>query len=347
MKKLLLTSALVGSLVSGLSVANAATTVSGNLGISYVATSNEQSGATSGSHNGFGAENQINMGATGDLNNGMKYAAGFSWEFDGQETFGNGNAFEGTYIEFISGGTTFGISADRAPNIDGIGANYVGYGYSKIDGVGSSIVTTSNTEVYGNFGFNVRQDLGGGNVISAFYVPNSNQSNTSTIFVGRDIHNGTTKAVIDGGESAYNLNYTGKIAGADIKAGLVTTNGAATYSDATAQGLAISYPFGKTKVGFSYAKTESSAATGAVSTELTTWQYGIAQAVSDTVSVGLTYVDADTNTSGRTNEKVVIAAIGYNLGPVSVQVQYKSAEDIGGTTGLDASSLGMYVGTKF
>ena len=341
MKKLLLTSALVGSLVSGLSVANAATTVSGNLGISYVATSNEQSGATSGSHNGFGAENQINMGATGDLNNGMKYAAGFSWEFDGQETFGNGNAFEGTYIEFISGGTTFGISADRAPNIDGIGANYVGYGYSKIDGPFTSIVTTSNTEVYGNFGFNVRQDLGGGNVISAFYAPNSGSK------VGRDIHNGTTKAVIDGGESAYNLNYTGKIAGADIKAGLVQTTGAATYSDATAQGLAISYPFGKTKAGFSYAKTESSAATGAVSTELTTWQYGIAQAVSDTVSVGLTYVDADTNAAGTTNEKVVIAALGYNLGPVSVQVQYKSAEDMGGTTGQDASSLGMYVGTKF
>jgi hypothetical protein len=341
MKKLLLTSALVGSLVSGLSVANAATTVSGNLGISYVATSNETSGATADSHNGFGAENQINMGATGDLNNGMKYAAGFSWEFDGQETFTDGNGFEGTYIEFISGGTTFGISADRAPNIDGIGANFVGYGYSKIDGVGSSIVTTSNTEVYGNFGFNVRQDLGGGNVISAFYAPNSGSK------VGRDIHNGTTKSVIDGGESAYNLNYTGKIAGADIKAGLVTTNGAATYSDATAQGLAISYPFGKTKVGFSYAKTESSAATGATSTELTTWQYGIAQAVSDTVSVGLTYVDADTNATGKTNEKVVIAALGYNLGPVSVQVQYKSAEDIGGTTGTDATSLGMYVGTKF
>lgn len=344
MKKLLLTSALVGSLVSGLSVANAATTVSGNLGISYVATSNDTSGggaATEKSHNGFGAENQINMGATGDLNNGLKYAAGFSWEFDGQETFGDANAFEGTYIEFISGGTTFGISADRAPNIDGIGANYVGYGYSKIDGVGTSIVTTSNTEVYGNFGFNVRQDLGGGNVISAFYAPNSGSK------VGRDIHNGTTKAVIDGGESAYNLNYTGKIAGAEIKAGLVTTNGAAAYSDATAQGLAISYPFGKTKVGFSYAKTESSVATGTATTELTTWQYGIAHAVSDTVSVGLTYVDADTSAAGTTNEKVVIAAVGYNLGPVSVQVQYKNAEDIGGTTGTDASSLGMYVGTKF
>lgn len=342
MKKLLLTSALVGSLVSGLSVANAATTVSGNLGISYVATSNEGPAAAigAGSHNGFGAENQINISNSGDLNNGMKYAAGFSWEFDGSETFTSGGAFEGTYIEFITGGTTLGISADRAPNIDGIGANFVGYGYSKIDGIGSSIVTTSNTEVYGNFGFNIRQDLGGGNTLSAFYAPNSGG------LVGRDIHNGTTKAVIDGGESAWNINYTGKLAGADIKAGYVVTNGQNTFNDATAQGLAIAYPFGKTKVGASYAKTKSSVSTGNP-VELTTYQYGIGHAVSDTVSVGLTYVDADTSTAARTNEKVYIAALGYNLGPVSVQLQYKNAEDIGGVAGTDADSIGMYVGTKF
>ena len=88
MKKILLTTALVGSLVSGMSVANAQTKVSGNLGISYFATSNETSSVNSLSYNGFGTESQINLSSSGDLNNGMKYAAGFSWEIDGSETLG-------------------------------------------------------------------------------------------------------------------------------------------------------------------------------------------------------------------------------------------------------------------
>jgi hypothetical protein len=346
MKKLLLTSALVGSLVSGISAANAATTVSGNLAISYVATSNDTSGATSGSHNGFGNESQINLSASGDLNNGMKYAAGFSWEIDGSETLDQNGASEGTYIEFITGGTTIGIGADRADVIDGIGANYVGYGYSMIDGgPQTSIVNTNNNEPTGNYGFNIRQDFGGGNRLSFYYAPNAVLS--GAIKNGRDIHNGTTKSTIDGGESAYNIVYTGKLGGANIKAGYNQVTGAATYSDRTGSGVAADYTIGKTKFGASYTKTESTAATGTAATENTTYQYGIAQAISDTVSVGLTYVDADTNTSGRSNETVVIAAVGYNLGPVSVQMQYKNASDMGGVAGSDATSIGMYVGTKF
>ena len=121
MKKILLTTALVGSLVSGISAANAETKISGNLGISYFATANESNVNinTDRSYNGFGTESQINIANSGDLNNGMKYAAGFSWEIDGGESLGgaggdNGKAStEGTYIEFISGATAFGVGADR------------------------------------------------------------------------------------------------------------------------------------------------------------------------------------------------------------------------------------------
>ena len=83
MKKLLTTSALAGSaLILGSAAANAQTTVSGNLNLSYKALSNKSAGI--GSISGFGKETQINLANKGKLNiAGWEYAAGFSIEHDG------------------------------------------------------------------------------------------------------------------------------------------------------------------------------------------------------------------------------------------------------------------------
>jgi len=83
MKKLLTTSALAGSaLILGSAAANAQTTVSGNLNLSYKALSNKSAGI--GSISGFGKETQINLANKGKLNiAGWDYAAGFSIEHDG------------------------------------------------------------------------------------------------------------------------------------------------------------------------------------------------------------------------------------------------------------------------
>ena len=238
MKKILLTTALVGSLVSGMSVANAQTKISGNLGISYFATSNETSSVNSGSYNGFGTESQINLSSSGDLNNGMKYAAGFSWEIDGGESLsgtssGSGithdnaaAATEGTYIEFITGQTTLGVGADRDTSLDGLGVNFAGFGYRPISGVGTTITNTS----YGtdaSFGFHAKQKFDGGSV-GVIYVPNTGR------LVKQDIGNGATKATIDGGESYYAVTYKGKIGGLELVAGLNTTTGVATFSELNA-----------------------------------------------------------------------------------------------------------------
>ena len=74
MKKLMITSALVGSLFAG--AASAQTAVSGNLGISYFTTTNsaENKAKNIGT---FGRESQINISNKGKLNNGMDYVAGF------------------------------------------------------------------------------------------------------------------------------------------------------------------------------------------------------------------------------------------------------------------------------
>jgi len=43
----------------------------------------------------------------------------------------------------------------------------------------------------------------------------------------------------------------------------------------------------------------------------------------------------------------VLVALGYNLGPVTVQAQHKIAQNVGGTAGNDGEITGVYLGTKF
>ena len=80
-KKLLLSTALVGSVISG-SSAIAQTTVSGSLDLHYRA-QGFSTGAGFNSNEGLGRETQLNIANKGKLNNGWDYLAGFSLEFDG------------------------------------------------------------------------------------------------------------------------------------------------------------------------------------------------------------------------------------------------------------------------
>ena len=78
-KKLLLSTALVGGMITG-SSAIAQTTVSGSLDLHYRAQKNS---VEKSSNEGLGRETQLNIANKGKLNNGWDYLAGFSLEFDG------------------------------------------------------------------------------------------------------------------------------------------------------------------------------------------------------------------------------------------------------------------------
>jgi hypothetical protein len=351
MKKMLLTTALVGSLVSGISAANAETKVSGNLGISYYAMSNDGSASTNATpYNGFGTESQINISNSGTLSNGMKYAAGFSWEIDGGETLGAGGgtaasskaATEGTYIEFINGGTTVGVGADRIANLDGTGSNFVGWGYRQISGAYTSITNTTYNDAYSQFGVYGSQKFDGG-TLSLVYTPNNGAGNLST----DDIGFSAAKTTIDAGPSAFTVGFNGDLGvkGLGVKLGYVSSGKTlAAGKDDTGNVVALSYQMGATKVGIN----RGTVTVGQTSEDKTTTELGIAQTLSDSTSIGLAYTRSDSSLATKPNdEKIWTAAVGYNLGPVALTVQYKTATDIGGVAAQDASQLGLYLGTKF
>jgi len=148
MKKQLLTTALVSSILGfGITSAVAQTTITGNLDLSYSATSNEGNATAvqkMSNVRGFGKESQINISNKGKLNNGMDYVAGFSFEVDGIDSGAQGMWNENTYLDLISGNTTITIGADHIQSPDRNVTNLVGFGYLGVDGLNNVISSYSN-----------------------------------------------------------------------------------------------------------------------------------------------------------------------------------------------------------
>lgn len=343
-----LTTALVGSMLTlGVSSAVAQTTVSGNLGLSYFATTNSTTATQGQTFRGFGKESQINISNKGKLSNGMDYVAGFSLEMDGAD-ISNTTAVTGAdiqaqqsenvYIDLISGNTTITIGADHIQNPDVHLANIVGFGYIGADGVNGAAATfPTHASSYSAYGVGVVQNLTGLGRISFNYVPN-NASGQSV----NDIGNGMTKAKTGDGESSKEIVFRGDLGvkGLDV---LLHKN----YADSQLAG----YDIGGKTIGARYNFGNFTVAAQDITKEATTStakgrSYGAAYAVNKDLSVGYTYGKAE-KTGSTVDEITHMIAVGYNLGPVSLQAQYKDVANHANSTNVDGSIAGIYLGTKF
>jgi Gram-negative porin len=112
-KKLLLSTALVGGMISG-SSAIAQTTVSGSLDLHYRA--QKVSGGLN-SNEGLGRETQLNIANKGKLNNGWDYLAGFSLEFDGNQRNPVSGTQDATVYKTQTSTTTLTTGATSASGI--------------------------------------------------------------------------------------------------------------------------------------------------------------------------------------------------------------------------------------
>ena len=218
--------ALVGSaLLLSTTLANAQTTVSGNLAINFKGITSDLTTARK-DYQYFGKEAQINIANKGKLSNGMEYAAGFSLEFDGADVNNNnstsansallqGATNENTYIDFIAGNTTVTIGADHIQNPDNSMANLVGIidlddavsGVQNAAGnAATSFVTTANS-AYQAYGVGVIQTIPNIGKISFNYTPDrtTGLANGDTLSVNTTTNLGTT---YDNGNSAYEIRLS-------------------------------------------------------------------------------------------------------------------------------------------
>jgi len=362
MKKLLLTTALAGATLVA-SNAIAQTTVTGNLDISYRAVSNDRADKKIENFRGFGKESQINISNKGKLSNGMDYVAGFSLEFDGNDTglsttgahdnLSGGINGENTYIDIISGNTLITFGADHIQNPDShahINPAGVGYITGYTTGVAGLYPTGANSP-YNAYGFGIVQTVPGFGKLSANYVPNPTfaSSNVSGS-VGPEIGNEHKAASYDRTEeSAYEIGFVGDfgVKGLNVLAFRMqeTDKQDATTATSKVKGhrIGASYNFGQITVGLDKAQTTSNA-----SVEVDGKAASITFAATKDLSLGLTYGKSDSSTTGTVDEKIKLISLGYSLGPVVVNTTVRDVENQAGLIANgDSRDAIVRLSTKF
>ena len=356
MKKLMLTSALAGLLLSGNAIAQ--TTISGELRLNLKATEAKvPTGTTTASKRGFGSEQQINFATKGKLNvGGLDYAAGFSIENDGAQA--NTLFNENTYMDIInaSSGTTLSLGLDHIQRSDSdrSAAVLVGFTPNELSTDGHSLSRFRQNlgpAVSQGMGIAVLQTIPNIGTLSYNYVPTTiNQTagttNTSTTGSGNSENLSENNM-----ESGYEYGFTGGLGVKGLnayyfKSAAKQETGATTKSEAKSWGA--NYNFGQFTVGYAD-KTHNIGAGSTLATNITTdvmaagehkeKHYGAAYAVNQQMTVGLLYAKAEVAGSS-VETKLKGINIGYNLGPVNATVGYAQTSDVNGSAGNDVK-VGM------
>jgi hypothetical protein len=356
MKKLMLTSALAGLLVSGNAIAQ--TTISGELRVNLKATEAKvPSGTTTASKRGFGSEQQINFATKGKLNvGGLDYAAGFSIENDGAQA--NTLFNENTYIDITnaSSGTTLSIGLDHIQRSDSdrSAAVLVGFTPNELSTDGHSLSRFRQNlgpAVSQGMGIAVLQAVPNFGTLSYNYVPTTiNQTSAST--TTSTIGSGASENLLENNqESGYEYGFTGGFGVKGLntyyfKSAAQQETNATTKAEAKSWGA--NYNFGQFTVGYAD-KTHNLGAGSEVQTNVTTASmaagehkekhYGAAYAVNQQMTVGLLYAKAEVAGSS-VETKLKGINIGYNLGPVNATVGYAKTDEVNGVAGNDVE-VGM------
>jgi hypothetical protein len=358
MKKLMLTSALAGLLISGNAIAQ--TTITGELRLNLKATEAKvASGTSTASKRGFGNEQQINFATKGKLNvGGLDYAAGFSIENDASQASTLFN--ENTYIDITnaSSGTTLSVGLDHIQRSDSdrSAAVLVGFTPNELSSGGHS-----RTRFRQNLGPAVSQGMGvailqsipnGIGTLSYNYVPTTPSQSNTVSSTTNNTGSGESETLAENNqESGYEYGFTGGLGVKGLntyyfKSAAKQETGATTKAEAKSWGA--NYNFGQFTIGYADKKhnlgTGSEVATNVTLASMVAGEhkekhYGAAYAVDKNLTVGLLYAKAEV--AGSTVEtKLKGINIGYNLGPVSATVGYARTSDVDGTVGND-TELGM------
>ena len=350
--KLLITSALAGSLLAGGS-ALAQTTITGDLALVYSANSKDLSSGA-GSTRGFGRESQLNIANKGKLNNGLDYAASFSLEFDGR---GLGNTFgtetpsisnENVAIHLISGTTQFSVGVDMMQRTYNGSIPQVLHSVEMMRAAGSSVTFVIGAGTSESMGAGITQKIPQlGLTASGLYVPRTKDTGAEDISAPANIQSvNSSYELIISGANAFGVQGLGLIYGYNNMEKAQSTHA----GDVTGTTMGISYNAGQFALGVdrmtnknavAAVSTTEQAGNAATAAEHEITRFGVTFNVSPTLTLGL--VNQTTDSTGQASagkEKVNSVQVGYNLGPVAVQASVSKYESLMAATGPAANDDG-------
>jgi hypothetical protein len=175
-----------------------------------------------------------------------------------------------------------------------------------------------------------------GGSFGLYYSPQ--MSNSATTDIGNTL---TSAAQVDN-NGGYELTYIGSLGvnGLGVVAGYARADSPTAGKNIGGQRIAAKYNIGSLTFAI-----DDAVAKVANTVDTDGRSYGAAYAINKDLSVGLTYAEAKRD--GSKDEETMLVAIGYNLGPVTVQAQHKIANNVGGSAANDGELTGIYLGTRF
>jgi len=324
--KLLLTTAIAGLMVVG-GVAQAETKVSGNLEQTFTAISDDASNGAA-STSGLGAEYNIGLSSSAELDNGLTAKFGFNLE--------SNNAAAAADVHFLTIGNdamSVSIARDNGNNLSSTGIPHI-----------SDTASTVVNGAYHNLGIgasdghnddHIRADINGlGGTLTLRYVPTDGGTG------------GSSTPAVEAENSAYDVIYRGSLGveGLSVVAGMHKVDGTGTAVDTKLNKYSVAYNFGQFAAGVEIQKSEDADATTATAKdEYDSKSASITFAVNDKLSVGYARTETEFTNNGvkdADEEKIDMIGIGYSLGGVAIDVNYAMVENFdNGSTDRDVLQI--------
>jgi hypothetical protein len=324
--KLLLTTAIASVAFAGSAFSE--TKIGGNLEQTFVASSKDGSASESG--RGFGAEHNISLSASKDLDNGLTASYGTVLEDGVADTH---------YLTVGTDTIKFSVARDNGNNLSSSAIPYIGDSFTSINQLGAVTSNTLSASDYHNVE-HARIDVSAaGGTFTLGYAPDLDTSRPSD------------SGVTDTGQSAQALIYKGNLGvdGLNVLAGIEKADGQGNNTDAENKQFGASYTFGAITVGAERQQTENSAA-AASQVKLDTDSIAVTFAANDNLTVGL-YSSETEETIGSTDsandEEIKMIQVGYNLGGLGLSISYAEVENISNVAGTDGEQLQIRTIQKF
>ena len=331
MKKLLITSALAGSLlVSGSAFAEMK--VKGYLETTLGSGETPATSAVTNQGTSIGYETGVTFSGTKDLDNGMSMTTTATLE---------DNAFLGQAMAFSSDGNTI----------------FIGNDYHGLDDK-QTVPTVANMIEDGNKGLGVSYNNNAATIHSKSGVGVMNKSDMGTIAlyyvpkVGASVAGGDSNP---GGQtksgSGLAIGFQGSLGVEGLGINLSRTNKDTDGNDAkeiTMTNFGAKYNYGSLSVGAQRSTVDDANLSEAFvsGTESEYTSYGATYAVNDALSVGVQYAETSL-TGAASDEEVLSYTAGYNLGGQVIAIQFHDVENKGTTTGTDGQAVELRIKSSF
>ena len=314
--KLLLTTAIAGLVAIG-GVAQAETKISGNLEQTFTSISDDaSSGAASAS--GLGAEYNIGLSSSAELDNGLTAKFGFNLEAN--------NAAAAADVHFLTIGNdtmSVSIARDNGNNLSASGIPHISDTASTVVGGAYNNLGISKSD--GHNDDHIRADVNGlGGTLTLRYVPSN------------DTTGGQSAPAVETSNSAYDVIYRGSLGveGLSVVAGMHRVEGTGSNEDLELDKYSVAYNFGQFAVGVERQDSKDTAAVGAQD-EIKSTSASVTFAVNDKMSVGFARNESERTDAGvksANEEKINMIGVGYSLGGIAIDVNYAMAENYNNTT---------------